>query len=306
MKIVLMGTPYFALPTFKALIESTHKIISVYTKPPKPQGRGQEFAKTVVHIEADKYNIPVFTPNSLKNSEEHERFKNLNADVAIVAAYGLLLPKEILNAPVYGCINIHPSMLPKWRGAAPLQHTILNGDRETEVCIMQMDEGMDTGNIILNRHMYLDQKITLQELHDITSNMGADLILETLELIKADKATSTPQRSEGVTHARKLTKEDEKMNWHQTAFQNYCRIKTFAPRPGAYFIYKDEIVKIIEAEYDISMHRHYPGAVIDDKLSIACAHGIIKPTLLQREGRKMIYTDAFLRGFNIPKGSNLN
>lgn len=300
-----MGTPSFALPVFEALVASAYQIIAVYTKPPKPFGRGYELAKSAIHLAAEKHGIPVLFPSSLKTKVEQHQFAALKADIAVVAAYGLLLPKAILDAPVHGCINIHPSMLPRWRGAAPLQHTILAGDTETEVCIMQMDEGMDTGGIIFKEHLSLPQNITTHELHDLAANTGAHLTIKALETITKGKLISQPQKCEGATHAHKLTKADEKINWQQNAFQVYCRIKTFAPRPGAHFIHNNEMIKIIEANFELQGHDHVLGTVVDDKLKIACGGGYLIPMLMQREGKKMIYTDAFLRGYNIAQGTVL-
>jgi methionyl-tRNA formyltransferase len=301
MKIIFMGTPDFALPALKKLAASHHEIIAVYTRPPKPAGRGYEVSKSKVHLLAEELAIPVFTPATLKDPKEQETFSALQADIAVVAAYGLLLPSAILQAPKYGCVNIHPSDLPRWRGAAPIQHTILSGDKTTAVCIMQLDEGMDTGDIILKQHLELTSQITAHELHDLSASIGGELLIKALELIDSGKAVATKQSTQGITHAGKLTKTDERIHWDKSAFAIYCQIKTFAPRPGAYFKYKNEIIKIIAAEYDDSEHALKPGTVVDDKLTIACQKGYLYPKLLQREGKKMIYLDAFLRGFAIPK-----
>ena len=300
-----MGTPDFALPALKKLSESPHEIIAVYTRPPKPAGRGYEVTKSKVHLLAEELNLPVFTPLTLKDKTEQDKVNALKADIAVVAAYGLLLPPAILTAPKLGCINIHPSDLPRWRGAAPIQHTILSGDPTTAICIMQLDEGMDTGDIILKQRIAITPQITAQELHDMSANIGADLLIKAIELIDSGKTTPEKQASIGITHANKLTKADERIHWEQSAFVIYCQIKTFAPRPGAYFTFKNEIIKIIEAEYDDNEHDMKPGTVVDDKLTIACQKGFLYPKLLQREGKKMIYTDAFLRGFAIPKSEIL-
>lgn len=306
MKIIFMGTPDFAVPTLKKLISSKHEIIAVYTKPPKPSGRGYAESKSPIHLIAEENNIKVFTPSTLKTPETIEEFKNLKADTAVVAAYGLILPQAILEASKHGCINIHPSKLPRWRGAAPLQHTILAGDKETAICIMQMDTGMDTGDILAEKNLTLDDKITAKELHDKTSEIGADMVLEALDLLEKGQINRQKQNSDGVTHAHKITKEHEKINWNKTAFEINCQIRTLSPRPGAYFKFNEENIKIIQADYSMEKHDYEPGTVSDDKLTIACKTGFIYPKLLQREGKKMIYTDAFLRGFNIAKGAVLN
>lgn len=306
MKVIFMGTPDFALPALEQLHKSQHQIIAVYTRPPKPAGRGYELSKSKIHLKAEELGLPVFTPATLKELNEQEKFKALNADIAVVAAYGLLLPKAILDAPIHGCINIHPSDLPRWRGAAPIQHTILAGDKTTAVCIMQLDEGMDTGDIILKEPLTLDPKITAYQLHDLTAKIGAEQLIKALDLIETGKAHRDKQSTNGSTHATKLSKADEKIDFNKTAFSIYCQIKTFTPRPGAYFTFKNESIKIIEAEYDDKLHNFLPGSVVDDDLTIACQNGFIYPKLLQREGRKMIYLDAFLRGFSIQKGELLN
>lgn len=302
MKVIFMGTPAFAVPSLQQLINSKHEVIAVYTKPPKPSGRGLEEFKSPVQEIAEKNNIKVYTPTNFKNPRIIEEFQNLASDIAVVAAYGLILPTAILEAPKFGCINIHPSKLPRWRGAAPIQHTILAGDKETEVCIIQMDTGMDTGDIILEKPLALDDKITAKELHDKTASIGADMVLETLELYKKDKISKRKQASIGATHAYKITKELEKLNWNKTSFEVNCQIRALSPRPGAYFTFNNEKIKIIQADYTDEMHTYKPGTVIDDKLTIACIRGFLLPKLLQREGKKMIYTEAFLRGFNIFQG----
>lgn len=303
MKIVFMGTPHFAVPALTKLIASEHQVIAVYTKEPKPAGRGYAEIKSAIHNLADSNGIKVLTPKNFKTQEAIDQFKSLQADIAVVAAYGIILPKSILEIPKYGCINIHPSLLPKWRGAAPLQRTIFEGDKETAVCIMQMDEGMDTGDILLQKNIALDDKITVSELHDLTSDIGADMVLKVLDSVAEIKPIR--QSTEGVTHAKKLTPLDEIIDWNKSAEQINCQIRALSPRPAAYFKYNGEKIKIISAQYSNEKHSFDIGRVIDNNLSIACNGGILKPLLLQREGKKMIYTDAFLRGFVIPQNVNL-
>ncbi len=305
MKIILMGTPGFAVPVLQSLLASQHEIIAVYTKEPKLVGRGYQEAKSPIHQLAEENNLPVYTPHNFKSTEEIENFKALHADVAVVAAYGLLLPKAILDAPLYGCINIHPSKLPRWRGAAPIQRAILAGDKVTEICIMQMDEGMDTGDVLLKKELAISPQMTAKELHDSCANIGAELIIHTLEMIGKGTATPVKQSAEGILHAAKVTRADEKINWSDAAYKIHCQIRAFSPRPAAYFTYNGEVVKIISAEFNETHHSYLPGTVVDEKLTVACGSGLLMPTLIQREGRKMIYTDAFLRGFPIPPGAIL-
>ncbi|MFI4984129.1 MAG: methionyl-tRNA formyltransferase [Rickettsiales bacterium] len=303
MKIVFMGTPGFAVSALTKLIESGHDIVGVYTKEPKPAGRGYAEIKSQIQQLAEANGLRVFTPKNFKTQEAIDELKGLEPDLAVVAAYGLILPAAVLNIPKYGCINIHPSLLPRWRGAAPLQRTIFEGDTQTAVCVMQMDEGMDTGDILLQKNLALDDKITASELHDLAAEIGAEMVLEAVDKIAT--ITKVKQSAEGVTHAKKLTAMDEVIDWKKSAREINCQIRALSPRPGAHFKFNNEKIKIITADYTNEAHSHSSGEVLDDKLSIACGIGVLKPTLLQREGKKMIYTDAFLRGFAIPKGASV-
>lgn len=305
MKVVFMGTPDFAVPALQKLIESEHNIIGVYTKPPKPAGRGYQEIKSKIHVLAEQNGLNVFVPSTLRTELNFNQLAELKPDVIVVAAYGLILPKNVLELPKFGAINIHPSKLPRWRGAAPIQHTILAGDKETSVCIMQMDEGLDTGDILLQKELAVPEDMTAYELHDVTAKMGGDMVLEVLTMLENNTAKPMKQTEEGLVYASKLSREDEAIDWTKSAFEINCKIRTFTPRPAAYFKYNDEIIKIIKANYDNSAHTYKAGEVVDDNLSIACGSGVLKPLLLQREGKKQIYTDAFLRGFSIPKNSVL-
>jgi methionyl-tRNA formyltransferase len=305
-RIVFMGTSFFAVPILEALINSSHDIICVYTAPPKPSGRSYIETRSPIHMIAENVSIPVHTPSTLKTVEEQESFERLEADISIVAAYGLIIPKQLLDIPLYGFINVHPSALPKWRGAAPIQRTILAGDRETDICIMKMDAGLDTGDIILRAPFAIDEEMTSQELHDATSRISAGMVLQALDLLIENAAIFVPQSEEGVTYANKISRSDEVINWNQPARLVNCQIRALSPKPGAYFHYQNEVIKIITAGYDEDAHHNaQPGTVLDEKLTIACAKGVLKPTLLQRQGRKMLYTDAFLRGYNIPPHATL-
>lgn len=294
-----MGTPDFAVPSLKALINSNHQIVAVYTKEPKPAGRGYSEVKSAIHQLADQHGLQVITPKNFKLDADVEQFKNLGADIAVVAAYGLILPQSILSIPKYGCINLHPSKLPRWRGAAPIQRTILAGDPDTDICIMQMDVGMDTGDILVRQNFTIPGNMTSKELHDECAQIGGDLFLQTLQQIEQGVATPIKQSEDGVLHATKISREEELINWNRSAFEIHCQIRAFAPRPGAYFELNGEKIKILAADYIMDSHDYAPGTVMDEALTIACNGGFLKPQLLQREGRKMIYVDAFLRGFPI-------
>ena len=301
-----MGSPAFSAPTLSRLINSDYEIVAVYTKPPTNSGRGLRQNKSAIHSLAEKFSLNVLTPKKLKTPESIEQFKSLNPDIVIVAAYGLLIPKEFLELPKHGFINIHPSDLPRWRGAAPIHRTIMAGDEKTAICIMKMDEGLDTGDIILRKEILLDNEITSKELHDKCSELGGEMILDALNLFEKGQVSFVKQSGEGVTYADKIISEEELLNFSLSAFDVNNKIRALSPKPGAYFIYKNEVIKIVSAVVEKSNKNYQAGIVIDNKLGIACKDSIIRPILLQRNGKKMIYTDAFLRGYDIPMGSKLS
>lgn len=305
MKVIFMGTPHFAVPALKKLIESEHEVVAVYTKPPKEAGRGYQLQKSPIHELAELNNLKVYTPATFKLQENVDEFLAIDADIVVVAAYGLILRKVILEAKKHGCINIHPSKLPRWRGAAPIQHTILSGDKDTSVCIMQMDEGLDTGDIIAEKSFDIDFNMTAYQLHDKCAEIGGEMVLEVLESVQNGTIQPKMQSDVGVTYANKITKDDEKIDWSKSAFEINCKIRTLTPRPSAYFEYKGEKIKIIQADVIDKPSDASAGTVIDSEFTIATGNGFLRPTLLQREGRKMIYTDAFLRGFEIKIGDQL-
>ena len=301
-----MGSPEFAAPTLSRLIDFDCKIIAVYTKPPTNSGRGLKQNKSAIHNLAEKFSLNVLTPKKLKAPENLEQFKSFNPDIVIVAAYGLLIPKEFLEIPKYGFINIHPSDLPRWRGAAPIHRTIMAGDEKTAICIMKMDEGLDTGDIILRKEVLLDNEITAKELHDKCSELGGEMILDVLNIFEKDQVSYTKQSDEGVTYADKIISEEGLLNFNLPAFEVNNKIRALSPKPGAHFIYENEVIKIISAVVEKANENYQIGTVVDNKLGIACKDSIIRPILLQRNGKKMIYTDAFLRGYDVPMGSKLS
>ncbi len=301
-----MGTPNFAIPALKAILQSgEHELLAVYTKEPKASGRDMRINKTPVHILAQSSNVPIFTPKNFKNTDDIEALRSLKPDVCIVAAYGLILPQSVLNIPKYGCINIHPSSLPRWRGAAPIQHTILSADKSSSVCIMQMDIGMDTGDILMQEHFDIPMNMTASQLHDFTADLGANLLIKTLNNLENLKPTK--QSEFGITYANKISRDHELINFNQEAHLVHAQIRAFSPKPGAYFRFNGENIKIISSDFDESVDtsKFSTSEVIDSNLTIACKKGVLKPLLLQREGRKMIYTDAFLRGYPITAGTLL-
>lgn len=303
LKLVFMGTPAFAVPSLKALHEAGYHIVAVYTQPPRPAGRGQHDTPSPVHEYALKHNLPVFTPVSLKKKDVQEVFAAHKADAAIVVAYGLLLPKPVLEAYPLGCINVHPSLLPRWRGAAPIQRTIMAGDKETALVIMQMDEGLDTGDILSIERFAIASGTTAGVLHDKFAEMAGPSLLKTLEGLQNKTIRPVKQPAEGVTYANKITKAECLIDWDQPAEVLYQHILGLSPFPGAYFEYNGETIKLFDAKPEPASGK--PGTVLDDKLLIACGSGALRLLTLQRPGKKRMTADELLRGFTIPPGSIL-
>ena len=305
LSLVFMGTPTFALPSLKALHEAGHEIVAVYSQPPRPAGRGQKETPSVVHQYALEHGFPVYTPTSLKSPEVQAEFAAHKADAAIVAAYGLLLPKPILDAYPLGCINIHPSLLPRWRGAAPIQRTIMAGDKSTGICIMQMDEGLDTGDILALDAFGIPEGLTAGELHFQLAENAAPLLVATLKKLQEGKVTPVKQLDTGVEYAKKITKDDFIIHWDRPVAQTYYQILGLSPMPGAYFTYNGENIKIFDAEYDNMQHGKAPGTVLNDQLAIACNGGVLYPGLLQRPGKTRMALNEFLNGFQVPVNATL-
>lgn len=296
MKIIFMGTPEFSVPTLKALV-AKHEVIAVYTQAPKPAGRGQLETLSPVHALANELNIPVFTPKTLRKEEAQIEFASLGADMAVVVAYGLILPKEVLNAYKYGCINIHPSLLPFYRGAAPMQRTIMAGEKETAMCIMQMDEGVDTGDVLLMEKISLSDDITYPELSNDMAALGAKLLLEVIEGIDTIK----PQTQIGDgSYATKIKKEEAELNWKDTSESLMLKLRGLNPWPGTFFYANGEKIKVLQAKIYKEDHSYDPGTIVNEKeLIIACAKGMFQPLIVQRAGKRAIEVSEFLRGFKI-------
>ncbi len=300
MRIIFMGTPDFAVPTLNALVEAGHDIVAAYSQPPRRAGRGKSLRPSPVHARAEELGIEVRTPVSLKGAEEQAAFAALEADVAVVAAYGLILPRAVLDAPRLGCLNVHGSLLPRWRGAAPIQRAILAGDAETGVGIMQMEAGLDTGPVRLEGRTPIDGK-TAGELTDEIAAMGARLMVQVLA--DPDACPPMPQPEDGVTYAAKIDKAEARIDFSQSAEQVERQIRTFNPVPGAFFEFQGERFRIHAA--DVTSESGAPGMVIDDALTIACGSGAIRPTLVQRAGKGAMPPADLLRGFAIPRGTAL-
>ncbi len=298
MRLIFMGTPDFSVKALEALIKSGHEVVAVYSQPPRPAGRGQKEQKSPVHLAAEKHNIVVKTPTSLKNPAEQNEFAAFGADVAVVAAYGLILPQAILDC--CPCLNIHASILPRWRGAAPIQRAILAGDETSGVTIMRMDAGLDTGDMLLLQEVDIEAGMSAGALHDELSSVGATLIVKSLN--DFDKLKPIKQNDNAATYAKKISKDEAKIIWDKTGAEIDRHIRAFNPYPGAYFEYDNNKIKIFEADFKpISGLKQTPGCIIDDKLSIACKDGAIVPIMVQRQGKKTMSTEELLRGFCIPK-----
>jgi len=302
LRLAFMGTPEFAVPTLVELIGHGHDIACVYSQPPRPKGRGLETEPSPVHALALKHAIAVRTPASLKEKSEQESFAALGLDAAIVVAYGLLLPKPILDAPNLGCFNLHGSLLPRWRGAAPIQRAIMAGDTETGVMVMRMKEGLDTGPVLMAERTPIGRK-TYGDLHDELSRLGADLMVRSLSALERGSVTETPQAAEGVTYAKKILKDEARIDWTKSAREIDCLIRGLSPVPGAWCEVKGERLKILYAEPVSGSGT--PGTVLDDRLTIACGEGALRLTRLQRAGKSAMTADELLRGFALPKGERL-
>ena len=300
-----MGTPDFAVPTLAALIEAGHEIAAVYTQPPKPAGRGMAERLTPVHRYALTHNLEVHAPRSLKAVEEQAVFAGLKADAAVVVAYGLILPKPVLDAPCKGCFNVHASLLPRWRGAAPIQRAIMAGDKETGVTIMRMAEGLDTGPMCLEGRGPISPATTAGQLHDSLMHMGASLMVEALKRLERGKLDCRPQPESGVTYAGKIDKTESAIDFSRTAIEVRNHIHGLSPFPGAWFLLDQEgrTFRIKVHQCEMVTGSGEPGEVLDGELTIACGEGAVKLVSLQREGKSAMGIKEFLRGFSVPRGT---
>ncbi len=303
-RLIFMGTPDFAVPTLNALVAAGHDICAVYTQPPRPANRGKKLTPSAVQARAEALGLEVRTPTSLKGAEEQAAFTALEADIAVVAAYGLILPQAILDAPKHGCLNVHGSLLPRWRGAAPVQRAILAGDEETGVCIMQMESGLDTGPVraMLSTPISKLPTDTAGNLAQELANIGAHLMVKVLADL--DGHPAVPQTTEGVTYAAKIDKAEAKIDFAKAAEFIERQVRAFNPTPGAFFEHQGERFKVLEADDEDQMGE--PGLVLDDQLLIACGIGAIRPTIIQRAGKPAMPVADFLRGKAIPAGTRLS
>ena len=302
MKLVFMGTPNFSVPALKALAQSNHQICAVYSQPPRPAGRGKKLRLSDVHKEALDLGLTVHNPTSFKSDKDRTIFRKLKADIAIVVAYGLILPNQILSAPKFGCLNIHASLLPRWRGAAPIQRAIMEGDDETGVCIMKMEEGLDTGPILSSRKIQIKENDNAKILSERLSLVGSKLIVEVLDALSEFKAYS--QSAAGVTYARKIEKSETKIDWSLPAKTINRKIRALSPFPGAWTEINGERIKLLASK--VINKENEPGMVLDKGFSIACGQKAVEITEAQRPGKSAQKSDVFLRGFRLQKGSKLD
>ncbi|GGD91855.1 methionyl-tRNA formyltransferase [Rhizobium anhuiense] len=309
LRIIFMGTPEFSVPTLRLLVDAGHRIVAVYTQPPRPGGRrGLDLQKSPVHQAAELLGLPVFTPVNFKDPEERERFRALNADVGVVVAYGLLLPEAILNGTRDGCYNGHASLLPRWRGAAPIQRAIMAGDAKTGMMVMKMDKGLDTGAVALTREVEIGPNMTAGELHDRLMLVGAKAMAEAMVKLEMNDLPLTPQPEEGVLYAAKIDKAETRIDFARNARDVHNHIRGLAPFPGVWFELaiggKPERVKVLASE--LAEGQGASGELLTDDLVVACGSGAVRLTRLQKAGGKPLAADDFLRGTPLAAGTRLS
>jgi methionyl-tRNA formyltransferase len=300
LRLAYMGTPDFAVPALLALIDAGHEIAAVYSQPPRPAGRGHKLQPSPVQRAAEERGLPVRHPVTLRTPEAQAEFASLGLDAAVVAAYGLILPRPVLDAPRLGCFNIHASLLPRWRGAAPIHRAILEGDAETGVTIMRMEAGLDTGPMLLAESVAIGPQTATPELHDALAALGARLIVPAIADVAGGRAVETPQPEAGVTYAAKIGPEDGRIAWADAAMVDR-QIRALTPKPGAWFDHAGERIKVLAAVP--AAGRGEPGTVLDDQLTVACGRGAIRLVRLQRPGKAPVAARDLLNGFPIPPGT---
>lgn len=305
LRVVFMGTPDFAVPTLSEIIGQGHEVVAVYTRAPKPAGRGMAEQKTPVHRLAEGFGIPVFTPRTLRDPAAQNAFAALGADVAVVVAYGLILPREVLDAPALGCLNLHGSLLPRWRGAAPIQRAIMAGDAETGVMVMKMDEGLDTGPVAMVEKIAVASDMTTQDLHDRMAVLGADLMVRALAALDRGSLAFAPQAADGVTYAAKIDKAEARIDWAQPAKEIHDKVRGLSPFPGAWFEADlgkgPERVKVLRTA--LAAGAGAPGTLLGGDLTVACGGGALRLIEVQRAGAKAMKAADFVNGTAIEPGA---
>jgi methionyl-tRNA formyltransferase len=300
MRLAFLGTPAFAVPALAELVAQGHEIAAVYSQPPRPKGRGLAMEKSAVHRFAETAGLEVRTPASLKDVGEQQAFAALELDAVVVVAYGLLLPKAILEAPMMGCFNLHASLLPRWRGAAPIQRAVMACDAETGVMVMRMDEGLDTGAVLMAERVAIGRQ-TAGELTERLARLGADLMVRAMSALERGAITAEPQNERGVTYAKKINKEEARIDWSKSAAEIDCLIRGLSPSPGAFSEIKGERLKILYAEP--AGGKGPAGEIIGDDLTIACGEGALRLLKVQRAGGKAMAAEELVKGFALPKGA---
>ena len=312
LRVVFMGTPDFSVPTLAEIIGAGHEVVAAYSQPPRPAGRGMEPRKSPVHVFAEASDIPVLTPRSLKGEAEQKVFASHEADVAVVVAYGLILPQAVLDAPREGCLNLHGSHLPRWRGAAPIQRAVMAGDARTAAMVMRMDAGLDTGPICLVDDIEIGPDMTAGVLHDLMARRGADLMIRALAALERGSLTCTPQPAEGVTYAAKIDKAEARIDFSRPADEVHNRIRGLSPFPGAWLEIavngKPERIKILRSRVvtDAPGTGALPGTFIDNHLTIACGEDAVRLVEVQRAGKKPMTAEELLRGLPMPAGTRVH
>jgi methionyl-tRNA formyltransferase len=303
LRLVFMGTPDFAVPVLEAFIANGDEIVAVYSQPPRPAGRGQKLTPSPVQVCAKRHGLAVRHPVSLKTAEAQTEFADLHADAAVVVAYGLLLPKPVLDAPKLGCFNLHASLLPRWRGAAPIQRAIMAGDAATGVCAMQMDVGLDTGPVLACEKVAIGPRMTVSELHDELARVGAPLMVRALHDFADGTIKPQPQSDQGVTYAAKLAKDEGRIDWTKSAAEIDRMIRALNPGPGTFFELNGERIKVLAAEP--AAGKGVAGTLVDDAGTVACGDGALRLLKLQRPSKSAVAIADFLRGLPLPKGTTL-
>ena len=306
--LIFMGTPDFAVPTLVEIVKHGHEVVAVYTRAPKPAGRGMEPKPTPVEREALRRGLPVLTPATLRTPQALAAFKAHGADAAVVVAYGLILPKPVLDAVPLGCFNLHASLLPRWRGAAPINRAIMAGDRETGVMVMKMEEGLDTGPIAMAERVPIPADMTAGQIHDALARLGADLMVRALSALERSSLTLTPQSADGVTYAAKLTNAESRIDWSRPAQAVHDHIRGLSPFPGAWceLVIDGKSTRLKVLRTTFAAGSAPPGALVDEALTVACGDGAVRILELQRAGRHAMRAEDFLRGQPLPRGTTLS
>jgi methionyl-tRNA formyltransferase len=307
LRLIFMGTPDFSVPTLAEIVGRGHEVVAVYTRAAKPAGRGMEPKPTPVEREARRLGLSVHTPTTLRTPEALTAFKSHGADAAVVVAYGLILPKPILDAVPLGCFNLHASLLPRWRGAAPINRAIMAGDRETGVMVMRMEEGLDTGPVAMAERVPIPPDMTAGQVHDTLARLGADLMVRALSDIERSALTLTPQSEDGVTYAAKLTNAETRIDWSRPAQSVHDHIRGLSPFPGAWceLVIDGKPTRLKVLRTTVAAGSASPGTIIDDALTVACGEDAVRILELQRAGGKAMKAEDFLRGQSLPRGTRL-